>query len=128
MKRDLRPIVVISAVKNEELVEFVRRTFKDARTFGARKVIIHSFSGPNYWDFFRDSREAILDNIELGVEIYTWGRDEVEKMLKILPRPEEIKGIVFHCSDDEKMFIRRVQDVIPTQYKASLLKDYCRQS
>jgi len=107
MKRDLRPILVIAAIRNEELIEFMRKTFKDARTFGARKVIIHAFTNSNYWDFFRDSREAILDNIELGVEIYTWKKDEMEKMLKNIPEPEKLKGVIFHCSEEERMFLKK---------------------
>ncbi|AWR94218.1 DUF5751 family protein [Acidianus brierleyi] len=126
METDFRPIIVLFSAKNEETTELFRKVLREAKVLGGKKLIIHVIEDVNYWDFFSNSREAILDNLDLGIEIYTWKTTDTENMIKKIEEINNPKGIVTFCSDDYKYMMRKIIDNLPTSLKANIIKDYCK--
>ncbi|AWR96684.1 hypothetical protein DFR86_03345 [Acidianus sulfidivorans JP7] len=122
---DYNPIVVIVYTKNEELTEVFRKIFRDAKVHGGKKVIAHVISNSEYWDFFANSREALLDNLDLGLEIFTWKPDEINKMLDKINNTE-IKGIITYCDDSNKYQVEKIIGSLDNSLKAKILKDNCK--
>jgi hypothetical protein len=126
MEADFRPIVVLFSAKNDETIELFRKVLREAKVLGGKKLIIHVIEDVNYWDFFANSREAILDNLDLGIEMYTWKTTETEKMIKKIEETNNIKGIVTFCSEDYKYMMRKIIDNLPASLKANIIKDNCK--
>ncbi len=126
MEADFRPIVVLFSAKNDETIELFRKVLREAKVLGGKKLIIHVIEDVNYWDFFANSREAILDNLDLGIEIYTWKTTETEKMIKKIEETNNIKGIVTFCSEDYKYMMRKIIDNLPASLKANIIRDNCK--
>ncbi|ARM75162.1 DUF5751 family protein [Acidianus manzaensis] len=124
-KIDYNPIVVLVYVKNEELTEVFRKIFRDVRMQGGKKIIAHVISNSEYWDFFANSREALLDNLDLGLEIFTWKPDQINKILEKMHNTE-IKGIITYCDDDNKYQMKKIMESLDNTLKAKILKDNCK--
>ncbi len=125
MQPDYRPIIALIYVKDEDLTEIFRKMFKDVRLLGGRKIVANVISNSEYWNFFANAREAILDNLDLGLEIFTWKPNETDKMLKKI-QEYNYKGFITYCSDENKYNMRKILDNLPVQMKANMLKDYCK--
>jgi len=117
--------VVVAAVKSEELADFLRLLFREAKVHKFRKLLVNLVSDSNYWEVIRDSREAILDNIDLGLYINTWKLNQLEDMIEFLSKISEMGGVMIFCSKDNRQFMLRMKSRLPQSLIANLTKDYC---
>ncbi|NON63659.1 MULTISPECIES: DUF5751 family protein [Acidianus] len=124
-KLDHKPVLVLVHVKDEELNDVFRRMFKDVRQFGSSHIIANIITESEYWKVFANSREAILDNLDLELEIYTWKNEEVDKLMEKV-QTYVLKGIITYCSDENKYSMRKVIEVMPNSLKTLMLKDNCK--
>lgn len=121
----LKRLLVLIYVNEETLTEVIRRVFRDARASGYRKVIVNVISDLPYWQVLANCREAILDNIELGLEIYSVKPEEV---IPILERKKyyEANGLSLYCDQDHKYQLSKVANALPDSLKVNIVKDTCK--
>lgn len=122
---DYRPIVALLNVKDEELNDVIRKIFRDTKVMGGKKIILHVITNSPYWNFFANAREALLDNYELGLEIFTWDFNQVGKMIEKI-KEADIRGIVTYCSEETKYQMRKIIDSLDNNLKAKIIKDNCK--
>ncbi len=126
MEQDYRPIVAIFSAKLEENTDLFRALLREVRALKGKKVIVHVLEDVEYWDFLASAREAILDNIDLGLEVYVWKTSEYDKMFKKIQEVKDMKGVITICGEDTKYALRKVLDGMPNSIKANTLKDMCK--
>ncbi|MCI2413762.1 MAG: hypothetical protein MPF33_00695 [Candidatus Aramenus sp.] len=126
MESDYRPVVAIFSAKLEENTDFFRTLLREVRALKGKKIIVHVLEDVEYWDFLASTREAILDNIDLGLEIYVWRTSDLDKMLKKVQEEKDIKGVIMVCGEENKYALRKVLDSLPNSVKANMLKDLCK--
>ncbi|AAK42504.1 hypothetical protein SULI_00800 [Saccharolobus solfataricus] len=127
MQLENKPIIVISSTNSEEIPNFVRAMFKDCRLNGSKKLVINFVSSISYPEFVQNAREALLDNIDLGVYIYIWKPEEVDQMMRrIMENHKDMKGMIIYCDDNNKHMIEKILPKIPNSIKANIIKDYCK--
>ncbi|EWG07858.1 MAG: hypothetical protein ASUL_02404 [Candidatus Aramenus sulfurataquae] len=126
MESDYRPVVAIFSAKLEENTDLFRLLLREVRALKGRKVIVHVLEDVEYWNFLASAREAILDNIDLGLEIYVWKTNDFDKMLKKVQEEKDIKGIITVCGEENKYALRKMLDLLSNSIKANMLKDLCK--
>lgn len=126
MESDYRPVVAIFSAKLEENTDLFRLLLREVRALKGKKVIVHVLEDVEYWDFLASAREAILDNIDLGLEIYVWKTNDFDKMLKKVQEENNIKGIITVCGEENKYALRKMLDRLSNSIKANMLKDLCK--
>lgn len=126
MESDYRPVVAIFSAKLEENTDLFRLLLREVRALKGRKVIVHVLEDVEYWNFLASAREAILDNIDLGLEIYVWKTNDFDKMLKKVQEEKDIKGIITVCGEENKYALRKMLDRLSNSIKANMLKDLCK--
>ncbi|MFP3064137.1 MAG: DUF5751 family protein [Sulfolobus sp.] len=109
----------------ENLENIFRKVFTDTRASGHKKIIINVVSNIPYHELVSYVREAILDNIDIGYELYLWNKDDTSKILNLLSK-NSFDGVLLYCDDENKSTVERIFETFPNQLKASLIKDYCR--
>lgn len=122
---DYRPIVTLISVKDEELNDTIRKIFRDIKLLKGKKIILHVITSSPYWNFFSNSREALLDNYELGLEIFTWKPEETNKMIEKI-KSVDIRGIITYCSEESKYQMRRIIESLDNNLKAKIIRDNCK--
>ncbi|WP_252896737.1 DUF5751 family protein [Metallosphaera hakonensis] len=109
---DLRnkSLFVLVQVREDTLTEIFRKIMKDARTLGFRKIFINVVSQLPHWQVLANAREAILDNIDLGLVVYTWRPDETKK---ILEKVTELgaDGIMTYCDEESKFAMSKLMGI-----------------
>ncbi len=122
-----RPIIVISSSSNDKIPDMIKEIFRSSRASSGKKIYLHYISDITFHDFASYAREPLLDNIDMGVEIYTWKENEMDKMVETIR--EEFSnnaGIIFYCDEDKRGIIRKISQMIPNSYKVNLVKDMCK--
>jgi len=109
----------------ENLENILRKVFTDTRASGHKKIIINVVSNIPYHELVSYVREAILDNIDIGYELYLWNKDDTSKILNLLSK-NSFDGVLLYCDNENKSTVERIFETFPNQLKASLIKDYCR--
>jgi len=109
----------------ENLENIFRKVFTDTRASGHKKIIINVVSDIPYHELVSYVREAILDNIDIGYELYLWNKDDTSKILNLLSK-NSFDGVLLYCDNENKSTVERIFETFPNQLKASLIKDYCR--
>ncbi|MDT7875204.1 MAG: DUF5751 family protein [Sulfolobaceae archaeon] len=109
----------------ENLENIFRKVFTDTRASGHKKIIINVVSNIPYHELVSYVREAILDNIDIGYELYLWNKDDTSKILNLLSK-NSFDGVLLYCDNENKSTVERIFETFPNQLKASLIKDYCR--
>lgn len=122
---DFRPVITLINVKDEELNEIFRKIFRDVRLVGGKKIIAHVITNSPHWNFFANSREALLDNLDLGLEIFTWKIDDVNKMLEKI-KSIDIKGIITYCDEENKYQMKKIIESLDNNLKAKIIRDNCK--
>ncbi|BBL46693.1 MULTISPECIES: DUF5751 family protein [Metallosphaera] len=124
---DLRnkAVLVLVQVREETLAEVFRKLMKDARASGFRKVIINVISPLPHWQVLASAREAILDNIDLGLEVYTWKPEDVKKMFEKASQLG-VDGLMTYCDEDNKYSMSKLMSSLPDSLKISMIKDNCK--
>ncbi|AWR98856.1 DUF5751 family protein [Metallosphaera hakonensis] len=124
---DLRnkSLFVLVQVREDTLTEIFRKIMKDARTLGFRKIFINVVSQLPHWQVLANAREAILDNIDLGLVVYTWRPDETKK---ILEKVTELgaDGIMTYCDEESKFAMSKLMGNLPSSIKIGIVKDNCK--
>ncbi|EHP70694.1 MAG: DUF5751 family protein [Metallosphaera yellowstonensis] len=118
-------LLVLVYVNEEELTETLRRVLRDARTSGFRKVIVNVLSQLPHWQVLANSREAILDNIELGLEIYTVNPEEVASFLE-RKKYYEADGLSLYCDEGHKYQLNKIIGTLPDSVKVNIVKNSCK--
>ncbi|AOL17819.1 hypothetical protein BFU36_10470 [Sulfolobus sp. A20] len=119
--------MIISSTSPEDIPEFIKKMFKECRLSNSKKLILHFISELSYPEFIQYARESLLDNIDLGVYIYTWKKEDTEQMLrKVIETKDSMKGLILYCDDNNKVIIEKIMQKIPNSIKANIIKDYCK--
>ncbi|MEM0373624.1 MAG: DUF5751 family protein [Sulfolobaceae archaeon] len=122
---NLRPVGAIINVKEEELGNYFRKVFKDAKILGSKKLYLFIITDKNFSEVVKYSREAILDNIELGIEIIIVNKENLNKIEKIILE-KRIEKIIIYCSEEHRYLTRKLVDSLPNQILAMIARDYCK--
>ena len=109
----------------ENLENIFRKVFVDTRASGYKKIVINVISNIPFHELVSYIREAILDNIDIGYELYLWSKDDVGKILDLLSK-NSFDGVLLYCDSENKNMIEKVFETFPNKLKAGLIKDYCR--
>lgn len=118
-------IFYIISSKLDDLPNIIRTAFRDCVSSKSHNLVLNIITDEPYWEVIKASREAILDNIELGIDLYVWKPDEIDKMIEKM-REYDIKGIINNCSKEEKFNAEKVLEKIPNDRKIFIIKDYCK--
>ncbi|QKR00483.1 hypothetical protein GWK48_08955 [Metallosphaera tengchongensis] len=120
-----KSLLVFVGAREDTLADLFRKIMKDARTSGFRKIVIDVISDSPHWQVLASVREAILDNIDLGLEVYTWKAEEADRMLK---KAEEIRpdGVMTYCDEDNKFFMSRLLSNLSEKLKINIVRDNCK--
>lgn len=122
-----RPIIVISSTRPENIPDLIKYVFRSSRASSGKKVYLHFITDIPFQEFTSYAREPLLDNIDLGVEIFTWKEDEIEKMMKVIQEEfSDNVGIIFYCDEEKRNTIKKISQSIPNSYKVNLVKDMCK--
>ncbi|BBG28194.1 DUF5751 family protein [Sulfuracidifex tepidarius] len=122
-----RPIIVISSTRQDKIPDLIKDVFRSSRASSGKKVYLHYINDIPFHEFTSYAREPLLDNIDLGVEIYTWKENEIEKMFKVINEEfSDNVGIIFYCDEDKKSLIKKISQSLPNSFKVNLVKDMCK--
>mgnify|MGYP001772514054 CR=1 FL=1 len=119
----MKTILALVATKDENLEKTFRKIFSDVRVSGSRKVIINVISDDPFHKIVDHVREAILDNIDIGYELFVWKKDEISK---IVEKSDNVDGLLLYCDPENRSIIEKVYSQLPNKAKANLIKDNCR--
>lgn len=122
---NLKPVAAIVSVKEEELGRYFRMAYKDCKVLGSKKLYFLILTEKPFSEIVKYSREAILDNIDLGIEIILINKDNLNKIQKLILE-KKIERIIIYCSDETKYTTRRIIESLPNQILAMIARDYCK--
>lgn len=120
-------ILTIISVNNDNLETYFRKIFTDVRSSGSKKTTINVFSSLQYSELVTLIREALLENIDIGYELYIWKKEDLNSFLDYIKK-NELDGLLVYCDDENRNFISKIVENIPNNIKSSLIKDYCKRS
>ena len=120
-------ILTIVSANSENLENYFRKIFADVRSSGSKKTSINVFTDLKYSDLVAIVREALLENIDIGYELYLWKKEEVKKFFDYIGKTE-LDGLLIYCDDENRVFVSKIIDNLPNNIKTNLIKDYCRRS
>jgi len=120
-------ILTIISANSDTLENYFRKIFSDVRSSGSKKTTINIFTDLKYSDLVTIVREALLDNIDVGYELYLWKKDEVNKFFDYI-RKLDVDGLLIYCDDENRVFVTKIVDNLPNNIKSNLIKDYCKRS
>jgi hypothetical protein len=115
----------IISSKEEELGNYLRKIFREIKVLGGKKIIVFIVSDVPYWEIIKFSREAILDNIDLGLELFVFNKNEISKLQEKIIK-NEIKGILIYCSENRKYIVRKILESMPNSIISNIIRDYCK--
>ncbi|BAB65486.1 DUF5751 family protein [Sulfurisphaera tokodaii] len=118
-------ILTLISVNNDNFENYFRKIFLDVRSSGSKKTTINVFTEIQYQELVTLIREALLENIDIGYELFLWKKNEVDIFLKNLEK-SEVDGLLVYCDDENKVFMSKIVDNLPTAIKRNLIKDFCR--
>ncbi|MCY0859144.1 MAG: hypothetical protein OWQ54_01805 [Sulfolobaceae archaeon] len=108
-----------------ELPNIIRTAFRDCIANKSINLVLNIITDEPYHEVIKFAREALLDNIELGIELFVWKRNEIDKMIEKI-KDYDIKGIINNCSKEERYNAEKVLEKLPQDRKTLLIKDYCK--
>ena len=120
-------ILTIISANSDTLENYFRKIFSDVRSSGSKKTTINVFTDLKYSDLVTIVREALLDNIDVGYELYLWKKDEINKFFDYI-RKLDVDGLLIYCDDENRAFVTKIVDNLPNNIKSNLIKDYCKRS
>ncbi|BFH73557.1 hypothetical protein SJAV_15010 [Sulfurisphaera javensis] len=118
-------ILTIISVNNDNFESYFRKIFSDVRASGSKKTIINVFTDLQYYELVTLIREALLDNIDIGYELYLWKKDQVDYFFKNLEK-QEYDGLLIYCDEENKNYISKIVESLPNSIKRNLIKDSCK--
>ncbi|BCU68989.1 DUF5751 family protein [Stygiolobus caldivivus] len=121
----MKTVIALVAMGNENLEKTFRKLFSDARSSGSKKVIINVISDQPFHKVVDHIREAMLDNIDIGYELFLWKKDETEKVLEKTAEMQ-VEGVLLYCDTENRNIIEKIFSQLPNKIRANLLKDNCR--
>ena len=120
-------ILAIVSANSDTLENYFRKIFIDVRNSGSKKTSINVFTDLKYSDLISVIREALLENIDIGYELYLWKKEEANEFLDYVKK-SDIDGLLVYCDDENKAFISKIIENLPNNIKSNLIKDRCRKN
>lgn len=121
----MKALLVLVAMKDENLEKTFRKIFADVRSGGAKKVFINVISQQPFHKVVDYIREPMLDNIDIGYELFLWKREDIAKVVEENSK-KEFDGVLLYCDNENRSLIEKLFSQLPNNTRANLLKDNCR--
>ncbi|MFP3347066.1 MAG: DUF5751 family protein [Sulfolobaceae archaeon] len=121
----MKALLVLVAMKDENLEKTLRKIFADVRSSGAKKVLINVISQQPFHKVVDYIREPMLDNIDIGYELFLWKREDMAKVVEENSK-KEFDGVLLYCDNENRSLIEKLFSQLPNNTRANLLKDNCR--
>jgi|GEM_PF-260004 hypothetical protein len=122
------PIIFIASCETDNIQKAIREIIFITRKVGGKKAFINLITDQPSWVVLREAREAILENIDLSLEIRTWNYNSAEReiMIKELRKQKaEAKGLIFYCDQNKRGIIEEVKREIPSEVMMLFMRDEC---
>ncbi|MFP3197659.1 MAG: DUF5751 family protein [Sulfolobaceae archaeon] len=121
----MKALLVLVAMKDENLEKTFRKIFADVRSSGAKKVLINVISQQPFHKVVDYIREPMLDNIDIGYELFLWKREDMAKVVEENSK-KEFEGVLLYCDNENRSLIEKLFSQLPNNIRVNLLKDNCR--
>lgn len=117
---------VIIVGQGSRLTDTIRDIFRESRKLKARKLNINIVSEALFHEIVPDIREALLDNIEYSISLYTWRLDQVDDMVKKMLEIGDLRGVILTCvNPEDKGRLTRVRKSLGTKLISLMMGDLC---
>jgi len=121
----MKTLLVLVAMKDENLEKTFRKIFADVRSSGGKKAYINVISEQPFHLVVEYIRGPMLDNIDIGYELFLWKRDDIAKVVEENSK-KEFDGVLLYCDSENRILIEKIFSQLPSSIRANLLKDNCR--
>jgi len=121
----MKALLVLVAMKDENLEKTFRKILADVRLSGAKKVLINVISQQPFHKVVDYIREPMLDNIDIGYELFLWKKEDMAKVVEENSK-KEFDGVLLYCDSENRGLIEKLFSQLPNNTRANLLKDNCR--